>query len=72
MDNSEKNIFKNMGLKEKLATPVLQLVLPLVLAHSLKKKRKPNFNDGMKGSYLGPNYKLNEIENCLKKPRENF
>ena len=21
----------------------------------------------MKGSYLGPNYKLNEIENCLKK-----
>jgi carbamoyltransferase len=38
----------------------------------LKKKRKVSNNDQMKGSYLGPKYFQDEIENELKKNGANF
>ena len=64
----EKNIFKKIWVQPAAGDSGAAIGAALGFWHThLRKKRKPNFPDGMKGSYLGPNYKLNEIENCLKK-----
>jgi len=62
------NIFKNIWIQPAAGDAGGALGAALALWHIEQKQvRKINSKDDMKGSYLGPEYSQNEIENQLKK-----
>ena len=68
----EKKIFDNIWIQPAAGDAGGSLGAALALWHlELKQERKISNND-MKGSYLGPNFSQNEIENELKTLNANF
>ena len=64
----KENIFKNIWIQPAAGDAGGSLGAALALWHIEKKhERKINFKDDMKGSYLGPIYTDNEIQNQLNK-----
>ena len=62
----ESNIFENVWIQPAAGDAGGSLGAALSYWHlALKKKRKINPGDSMKGSYLGPEYKQKEIESIL-------
>ena len=68
----EKKIFENIWIQPAAGDAGGSLGAALALWHlELKQERKISNND-MKGSYLGPSFSQNEIENDLKTLNANF
>ena len=68
-----EKIFKNVWIQPAAGDAGGSLGSALALWHMhLKKKRTPNKNDSMSGSYLGPAYNKNLIKNELQKLGANY
>ena len=68
-----EKIFKNVWIQPAAGDAGGSLGSALALWHMhLKKRRIPNKNDSMRGSYLGPAYNKNSIKNELQKLGANY
>ncbi len=69
----KENIFENIWIQPAAGDAGGSLGAALSLWYcELNKKREINLSDSMQGSYLGPEYKQNEIEEELKKLEAKF
>ncbi len=68
----EKKIFENIWIQPAAGDAGGSLGAALAMWHLELKKERKNLKDQMKGSYLGPGYSQDQIENELKKMNAKF